>query len=132
MIPVRESLTDKILDKGVVMAWLEPEKEPTKHVLNDLPLLKKELDSWGGGFIFLVDQPVSGSEFKPENYKGLPESSEAGYDKNLEILKTISNDGSGAGISFPYIILVDKNGNIIYRSSGYRIGIGEQILKNIE
>jgi len=130
LIPVRESLADKILDKGVVMAWLEPEKEPTKHVLNDLPLLKKELDSWGGGFIFLVDQPVSGSEFKPENYKGLPESSEAGNDNNLEILKTISNDGSG--ISFPYIILVDKNGNIIFRSSGYRIGIGEQILKNIE
>ena len=96
------------------------------------PCLKTELDSWGGDFIFLVDQPVSESEFKPENYKGLPESSEAGNDKNLEILKTISNDGSGTGISFPYIILVDKNGNIIYRSSGYRIGIGEQILKNIE
>jgi hypothetical protein len=32
-------------------------------------------------------------------------------------------------INFPLIIIADKNGDIIFRSEGYRIGAGEQILK---
>ena len=43
-------------DKGIVIIWIDPEKEPTKHILNDLPLLKTELDAWGGNFLFLTDQ----------------------------------------------------------------------------
>jgi hypothetical protein len=60
-IPVEKKLSDKVLEKGIVMAWIEPDREPSKHVLNDLPLLKTELDSWGGGFIFLMDPASSGN-----------------------------------------------------------------------
>jgi hypothetical protein len=36
--------------KGVLLAWIEPEKEPTKHFLNELLQLKTEADAWGGHF----------------------------------------------------------------------------------
>ena len=42
-------------DKGMVIIWIDPEKEPTKHIFNDLPLLKKEFDAWGGKFLFLTE-----------------------------------------------------------------------------
>ena len=51
-------------DNGLVIIWIEPEKEPTKHIFNDLPLLKPELDAWGGKFLFLSDTPFNGSWFK--------------------------------------------------------------------
>ncbi len=68
-------------EKGMVLAWIEPEKEPTKHLLNDLQLLKPEFDSWGGRFMFLL----TGTKRKdtvldPLNYKGLPANSTSGFD----------------------------------------------------
>jgi len=119
-------------EKGMVLAWIEPEKEPTKHLLNDLPLLKTELDSWGGCFLFLLtgsgkDEAV----FNLPDYKGLPACSVSGFDTNMEILKGTGLTESGTGISYPFVILIDKKGNILYKSSGYRIGIGQEILKNI-
>jgi uncharacterized protein YegP (UPF0339 family) len=35
-------------------------------------------------------------------------------------------------INYPFIIYADKNGRILFKSEGYRIGIGEQILKAIK
>ncbi len=38
--------------KGLVLVPIEPGKEPTRHLLNDLPALKEEFDRWGGCFVF--------------------------------------------------------------------------------
>jgi hypothetical protein len=119
-------------EKGMVLAWIEPEKEPTKHLFNDLPLLKPEFDSWGGYFLFLL----TGSEkedtvFDPSDYKGLPANSMSGFDTDMEVIKSTGLLNSASEISYPFVILMDKNGNILYKSSGYRIGIGHEILKNI-
>jgi hypothetical protein len=35
-----------------------------------------------------------------------------------------------SGLRKPYVVMADKYGNILYSSSGYRIGVGEQILRN--
>ncbi len=70
------------------MAWIDSEREPTKHVLNDLPLLKTELDTWGGGFIFLVDPASSASAINSHDLKGLPANSVSVFDKHLGILKS--------------------------------------------
>ena len=131
MLPVNIPVKEKILEKGIVITWIEPEKEPTKHILNDLPLLKKELDSWGGGFLFLTDPGSGVDAINLHEYKGLPGNSFSGKDPDLRIFKTIKSDRLPKAISYPFLILSDKDGNILYTSSGYRIGIGEQILKNI-
>jgi hypothetical protein len=97
-----------------------------------LPLLKPEFDSWGGYFLFLL----TGSEkedtvFDPSDYKGLPANSMSGFDTDMEVIKSTGLLNSASEISYPFVILMDKNGNILYKSSGYRIGIGHEILKNI-
>jgi len=118
--------------KGMVLDWVDPEKEPTKHLLNDLPLLKPEFDSWGGCFLFLL----TGSEkkdavFNLTDYKGLPANSMSGFDHGMSIIKSTGLLNSTSEISYPFVILMDKSGNILYKSSGYRIGMGHEILKNI-
>jgi hypothetical protein len=131
-LPDKSGITLKsIADKGIVLAWIDPDKEPTKHIFNDLPLLKSELDSWGGYFIFLSNESEASNNFKLESIKGLPANSLYSVDIDSKILKEITKSVSLSDIHFPFLVLTDKNGNIILKSEGYRIGIGEQILKKI-
>jgi transglutaminase-like putative cysteine protease len=123
-------------DKGIVIIWIDPEKEPTKHIFNDLPHLKAELDAWGGKFLFLSSGSGSDhslqqndSSFNPENIKGLPVNTFFGLDKQLDGLKKFTKFKSPPDMNLPVVIVADKNGNILFTSAGYRIGIGEQILK---
>lgn len=119
-------------DKGMVIIWMEPDKEPTKHIFNDLPLLRNELDSWGGDFLFLSGSSQDNLTFTPENLKGLPSLTHFGTDNNFEVLKKSITLNDPAEIRYPFVVMSDKNGNIIFTSSGYRIGIGEQILKSVK
>ena len=121
-----------LLAKGLVIAWIEPDKEPTKHVLNDLPHLKKELDKWGGSFVFLTDPESHTGSLTAAQLKSLPGNSKAGSDSNSDMLKQLCGGAvSCSNVRLPLVILVNSRGNILFRSEGYRIGIGEQILKTI-
>ena len=123
---------ERITSKGIAIIWIDPEKEPTKHVFNDLPLLKEEFDSWGGYFLFLTKSPISESNyFRNEELKKLPENSLFGVDADLKELKQIIDYKANGEISLPYVLLLDKNTNILFTSSGYRVGIGDIILKKL-
>jgi len=123
---------ERLTSRGVAVFWIEPEKEPTKHIFNDLPILKTEFDSWGGYFLFLSGSPKDNETFRHENLKGLPANILFGVDSGMVVLKEIMKKVVPSEISFPYLIMADKNGNITFTSAGYRIGIGEQILKQIK
>ena len=114
-----------INNKGLVIIWIDPEKEPTKHIFNDLPLLKTELDVWGGKFLFLSDS----NSFNPENVKGLPANSSFGIDNQMSVLKNSLKLNLPPELNLPVVLITDRDGNILFISTGYRIGIGEQILK---
>ena len=122
---------DSLLKNGMVISWIEPDKEPTKHIFNDLKLLKSELNNWGGYFVFLTNQSEKDNNFNYKEINGLPQKSLFGADIKSEILSSVVEGKTINDMQFPYIILLNKTGNIIFRSEGYRIGIGEQILKRV-
>jgi transglutaminase-like putative cysteine protease len=125
----RKISLDSLVSKGLVISWVDPDKEPTKHILNDLPLLKPELDKWGGHFLFLTDRPENDIFFSSKVLSGLPVKSLIGKDQGLKILNSLLTTDTLKDARLPYVILINNKGNIIFRSEGYRIGIGEQILK---
>jgi transglutaminase-like putative cysteine protease len=117
-------------DKGIVVIWIDPEKEPTKHIFNDIPLLKTEMDAWGGTFLFLSQTKQSGlSDLL--SIKGLPSNTIFSIDDKLQFFRKYVKINESTQLSLPFVIKSDKDGNINFISSGYRIGIGEQILKSI-
>jgi hypothetical protein len=118
-----------INEKGVVIIWLKPDTEPTKHILNDLPLLKKELDAWGGKFLFLTVGADDNLSLQSQSFKGLPLNTSYSTDDQLTILRNWVKFIQPNDINLPVVIVTDTNGNIFFVSTGYRIGIGEQILK---
>jgi hypothetical protein len=118
--------------KGNVIIWIDPEKEPTKHIFNDLPLLKTELDSWGGNFIFLMDSLSGSNSFNCKSISGLPSNTTFCYDNKLTLLSEYLKLSLPVDASLPVVMVTDRNGAVYYISTGYRIGIGEQILKYVK
>lgn len=114
----------------VVLAWVNPEKEPTKHFFNDLLTLRKELDSWGGLFLFLTDNETEKDVFIIRGIEGFPKKSFSIVDNHMDHFRAIIGEEPPAVNRFPLIFLTDRNGIIRYKSVGYHIGTGEQILKN--
>lgn len=119
-----------IAGKGLVLIWIEPGKEPTRHILNDLPQLKEDFDKWGGWFIFFTDPARTTDSFRPGDINGLPANSVFIADSSLNFLGSVTS-GNPGDHPLPVVLCCDRQGNILFSSEGYRIGTGEQILRKI-
>lgn len=125
-------LSEQINNKPFVIIFIDPDKEPTKHVMVDLRPVKNNFEKWGGSVIFLI-KPKNISGFKKEVFQGLPNQSQFFIDYNESLLKEISKQKAlFLENDLPVIILGDSNGNLTYFSKGYKIGVGEQLVKNLK
>ncbi len=126
-----KELTNK---KGLVICFADPNKEPSKHILQDLPAVKEALDDWGGGGILYIipDDKVS-TAFNRTAFANLPSQLLWLTDDKRTLLNTVARALQiEFSENFPLTIYLSTNGGILYSSQGYRIGIGEDILKTIE
>jgi hypothetical protein len=125
-----KELTNK---KGLVICFADPDKEPTKHILQDLPAVQQAIEDWNGGLLFAVPDDKLSKAFDVSVFKGLPKQSLWMTDNNRALLNAVAGalqiDFSN---NFPLTVYLSTNGGILYSSQGYRIGIGENILKTIE
>lgn len=119
-----------LAEKGLVLIWMEPGREPTRHILNELPDLKTGFDSWGGWFIFLTDPARSPEEFTQESVTGTPGKTLFAIDNKLELMTSLLG-GESSARPFPVVLCCNSKGEILFSSEGYRIGTGRQILKKI-
>ena len=70
-------------------------------------------------------------DFDPAGVKGMPVNTFFGRDDKLTALKSNLKFNLPSEINLPVVVVADKDGNIVFLSTGYRIGIGEEILKYI-
>jgi transglutaminase-like putative cysteine protease len=119
-----------VADSGIVMIWIEPGKEPTKHILNDLPGLKEEFDDWGGEFILLTDPAHSPADFDPGTIAGIPEKRLFAIDEGFDLMSDLLGSGSSEK-PLPVVLCINNNGEILFSSEGYRIGTARQALNSI-
>lgn len=123
-----ENLTD---GKDAVIVLLDPDKEPSKHVLNDLGPYVDHFNKWGGAFIFAMPAEKSGQAKVLGTY-ALPSNKSVGIDMKDNLLEAISAIyGPGLKDRLPLVLLCNKKGEVFFFTSGYQIGIGEQLLKKI-
>jgi len=124
------SLKSLSSQKGAILIWIDPDKEPSKHVMADIPAIKDIIEKWDGGILFLFPNEKVSSSFKPSGFRNLPLQSKYAYDKGAKLLTEINHlRKQNNTTNLPVIVITDKNGNLIYFSEGYKIGIGEQIAK---
>jgi hypothetical protein len=120
-------------DKGSIIIWLEPDKEPTKHIMADLPAFKEVFESWGGNLIFLLSKEETSKSFSPNAYLNLPKKSYFAFDDEMLLLTAVENVVKQIlKYNYPVIVIIDSTGKIYFLSEGYKIGIGEQLNKEIQ
>jgi hypothetical protein len=125
------SLSSVVSGKFVVLVVLDPDKEPSKHILNDLGPYVDHFNKWGGQFVFAMPAEKAGQAGVLKTYQ-LPAQLESGIDPDDQILNAISAIyGSGLKDKLPLVLFCDATGNVYLYSSGYKIGMGEQLLKVI-
>lgn len=125
------SLSSVVAAKYAVLVVLDPDKEPSKHILNDLGPYVDHFNKWGGQFVFAMPAEKAGMAGVLKTYQ-LPARMESGVDPDDQILNAVSGIyGAGLKDKLPLVLFCDATGNIYLFSSGYKIGVGEQLLKII-
>jgi hypothetical protein len=119
--------------KGLVLCFLDPGKEPSKHILQDFPSVQTAMDQWGGGVLFMIPDDKETNTFDASAFKGLPANTVWGSDRQRGLLKS----ATGAlqldfKDNFPLTVYLSSNGGILFSSVGYRIGTGTDILTVIQ
>lgn len=129
----KKSLKELTNKKGLMICFADPDKEPTKHILQDLPAVQQAIEEWGGGILFAIPDDKISKAFDASVFKGLPKQSLWMTDNNRTLLNTVAGALQiNFSNNFPLTIYLSTNGGVLYSSQGYRIGIGEDIIKVIE
>lgn len=125
-------LSELMKNQNAIVVLLDPESEPSKHILNDLSPYKEQFDKWKGQFIFVI---VPGKEMKSatfNNYK-LPAQKSFASDSGGGLGQMLSSiTGKISENSLPVVFFCQPSGDVIMTSAGYKIGIGEQLLQLIK
>ncbi len=110
--------------------WLDPGKEPTRHVLKDLKEMKTRFDDSNMPFLFFVPQEKQTAAFNSDNYV-LPQNSDFVQDTDMlnQLSKVFNRKLSS---ELPVLVMINANGEVLYFSSGYKIGACDQLLKSYQ
>ncbi|MDR2805641.1 MAG: transglutaminase-like domain-containing protein [Dysgonamonadaceae bacterium] len=119
-------------DKGLILSFIDLGKEPSKHLLQDLEVVQKALESWDGGIVLMISDDKNAIP-DTSGFKHLPRQTLVSIDREQTLLKAVT---SALQITFqdnfPLTVYLSNNGGILYSSEGYKIGVGENILKIIK
>jgi hypothetical protein len=123
-------LSEIINNKPSLIIFIESDKEPTKHVMVDLQPIKAKLEKWGGAVVFVLQSNKTPKTFSTEMFPGLASQSSFVWDIESKFINKIEELKSmHLAESLPVIIYSDSKGNLSYFSKGYRIGVGDQLIK---
>ena len=115
--------------KKLIILVVDPDQEPSRHVLDELAAYTDHFNKWEGRFLMAMPRNKSTviSVLKPYN---LPNENAQGIDVNNNICKALEKlYGQGLSDNLPLVVLCDQDGLVYLFSAGYKIGLGEQLLK---
>jgi hypothetical protein len=114
--------------KGTILAWLDPEKEPSRHFIADLIEKKQELDKWNGSILLLFKTPKDKEIFIKKNAGIIPKMTKCAVGETGSLEQTLMLLNKKAVNDLPAVAFIDGAGNVTYFSEGYKFGFGNEIL----
>lgn len=125
-----QAINQLLAKDGLVMAWIEPDREPSKHLIRELGELRSQFDERKANIRLCLGEEQLTTAFRPDAYQDLPKATAFAVDPGYRALELVM-----AGMterlprSLPLVIVVDSEKSIRYASAGYRLGTGVQILR---
>ena len=115
-------------ENGVIVAFIEPDKEPTKHLIADLKQRMKELGEWKGRIILVCPSENEMKDFSVKNRGELPSNASYSFQSTFPVSNFAPLVKAG-GRSYPVVIFINPKGEVNFISEGYRIGTGDELVK---
>lgn len=115
------------------LALIGVNQEPTNHLVRDMSNMKADFEAKGIPMYFLFPDRGQMQKFARHDFKPLPENMVLGYDPEGKLLAMATRclDLKNSG-NLPLILMVNKSGDVVFISQGYRVGLGTQIIKFIK
>ncbi|SDW56484.1 transglutaminase domain-containing protein [Paenibacillus sp. CF384] len=123
------SLGELTQGRSAVLAWIEPEREPSKHLLREFKELAASYDALGMPIIMAIGEEGWKASFDPESYEGLPKALTFVRDHDVVIQQAALALIDSSTASLPFVVVVDQDGGIRYVTAGYKLGIGSEVLR---
>lgn len=101
-----------------IVAYLDGGSEPTTHAMQEISLLKREFEKWGGNMTFFFQNEDDFKNFTLKNFNDLPQN--IVFEINQDIPTT----------NLPIFLIFNEKDEVIFESKGYTIGLGEQLLRH--
>jgi len=124
-----ETLKNSFKEKFLILGWLAPDKEPTKHALVDFNKLKAEFENTDVSIVFIIPQAKKTESFDKQNQK-LPK--QCLFIENEDLITQLeTKTGQSLQNEYPVFTIIKQNGDVVYLNKGYKIDIGPEILNVI-
>jgi hypothetical protein len=124
-------ISDLTKNNKLILCFIEPSREPTKHLFNDIKALKKEFEQWGGNMLFVLPEENAALDFNFEEWK-LPKQAICIEDKGSTWFNNIiQGTKQYFRDNYPLVYIIDREGNIVFKTEGYRIGTGELLYRSL-
>jgi hypothetical protein len=126
---IPQKLTSLAAGKKVIILVVDPDLEPSRQMLKDLATYSEHFSKWEGRFVMAMprNKKTVVSVLKPYD---LPNENAQGFDVNNNISLALEKlSGLKLSDKLPLVVLCDQDGLVYLFSSGYKIGLGEQLLK---
>ena len=112
--------------KFYVLGLLDQGSEPTTHAMNDLGVVRDDLEKSGIEMFFIFESQREYDLFNLKKFNNLPSNITYGIDggkMRTEAVNTmhLSND------NLPIFLIANSNNEVVFVSQGYTIGLGEQM-----
>ena len=117
-------------DKPLVLCFIDPNREPTKHTLKEFGAMHETYENWGGNVLMVVPQEKLTEPFSAAKWN-LPKQTIVATDSNDLMDKILHDTKQQYNDNPPLIFIVDAEGRLTFRSDGYRIGTAELIYKEL-
>jgi hypothetical protein len=124
------NLNDLTKEKPLVLCFIDPIREPTKHILKEFGAMRETYEKWGGNILMAVPAEKLTEPFSAEKWN-LPKQTIVTTDTNGLMEKILTDTKQQFNDNLPLIFIVEANGKITFRSDGYRIGTAELIYKSM-
>lgn len=115
--------------EGAITAWIEPEREPTKHLLRELGELAEPLDTLGLPIVLIIGDAEWTASFDPASYPKLPVRTIFVRDSSYASLSAMISNPAAHEAGYPHLFVVDSQDQIRYAVSGYKLGTGKEALQ---
>ncbi|MEG0499548.1 MAG: transglutaminase domain-containing protein, partial [Rikenellaceae bacterium] len=116
-----------------VLGVIRARHEPTTHTIRDFVRNAAAFEKWGRKMILLFENEGDLKAFNKSEFGALPSNIVFGVDTDGRIARMLIEGAKIPNASArPIFVIADTFGRIVYATSGYSIGVGEQMLTTID